>query len=97
MEFADALLRVGLEVKGGILREGRLEVRRHQVREVAAHALGHAAFGFAGHPDEERDLQAERNPEEQDEAESDAPIETAPKRTGTRHRRTCSHYPTRSG
>ena len=57
MQFLDAPLRVGAQIELRIARERGFEFRRDELGEVAAHALGHAAFGFAGDPDEQPDLQ----------------------------------------
>ena len=57
MQLVDAPLRVRAQIELRIARERGLEFRRDELGEVAAHALGHAAFGFAGHPDEQADLQ----------------------------------------
>ena len=57
MQLVDAPLGIAAQIELRIARERGLELRRDQLREVAAHALGHAAFGFTGDPDEQRDLQ----------------------------------------
>ena len=67
MKLADSPAGVGFEVKRRIARQRRFELRCHEFGEIAAHALGHAAFGFPSHPDEEPDLQAEGDGQEQDQ------------------------------
>jgi len=107
MQFLHALRRVRAQIEFRIALERSFELRRDELGEVAAHALGHAAFGLAGDPNEQRDLQRERDGEEQNETETDPPVEAARKRSFgsrfpvpgsrfVRHQRTCSRCPRRS-
>ena len=100
MQFLDAPLRIARADRARVARQRGFEFRRDQLGEVAAHALGHAAFGFAGDPDEQRDLQDQRDGEKENEAEADAPVEAA--REGPRSAdldigAPCSRCPTPSG
>ena len=77
MQLLDATLRIGSQIELGIAGERGFELGSDELGEIAAHAFGHAAFGFTRNPDEQADLQDQRDREEQDEAEADAPIEAA--------------------
>jgi len=77
MQFLDATLRIGTQIELRIARERGFELGSDKLSEVAAHAFGHAAFRFTRDPDEEANLQDQRNREEQDEAEADAPVKAA--------------------
>jgi len=86
MQLADTLLRVAAEIELRIARQRRLELRRHQLREVTPHAFGHAAFALARHPHKEQPLQHQRDGEEENEAEADAPVEAAREGSGGHQR-----------
>jgi hypothetical protein len=96
MEFGDAFPGVSLEIELGIPGDRGFKLGCDQLGKVAAHALGHAAFGFAGDVNEERHLRHERQREEQDEAEPDAPVET-PRPAAVTCRHTCTRCPIPSG
>ena len=61
MQLLHATFRIRAQIELGIARERGLELGCDELGEVAAHALGHAAFGFSRDPDEEADLQDQRD------------------------------------
>jgi hypothetical protein len=81
VQFVDALLGVGVEIELRVSCEGRFKLLGHQLGEVAAHALWHSTFGLTRDPDEQPHLQPQRDGEEQDEPEANAPVQAAAERT----------------
>jgi len=89
MQFLHAPFGIRAQIEFWITLKRALEFVGDELREIAAHALGHAALGLAGDPDEERDLQPEHQREEENESESDAPVE----RSRLKHLRTYTRCP----
>ena len=77
MKLLDATLRIRAQIELRIARERGFELGGDKLGKVATHPFGHAAFGFTRDPDEQADLQYQRDGEEQDETEADAPVKAA--------------------
>jgi hypothetical protein len=95
MQFVDAALCIAAQIELGFARQRGFEFRRDQLGKVAPHPLGHAAFGFTRHPDEQRHLENQRHGEKENEAEADAPVKASSE--GSRHQRPYTRCPTPSG
>ena len=92
MEAGEPAGRILAQVERGIALERGLELRRHQLGEVLPHPLRLPLLGLDGNPHERHRLRHQHHRQQDDEAETDAPVQAAIP-AAIRHRRTCSRFP----